>query len=95
MLEWRSQARMWAPCTMHACMHGDTWYNSGESKSTPTNAPTHHSVHKMGCVFSSGFSPCVNQCWTTINLFGLLALTFLVLAVLFSQPSSPSCYPLT
>ncbi len=62
---------MWAPC-----MHADTWYNGGQSKLAPTNAPAHHSVHEMGCVFSSGLSPCVNQCCTTVNLFWLMALTF-------------------
>jgi hypothetical protein len=32
--------------------------------------PVGHSVHRMGCVFSSGSSPYVNQHCTAVNFFG-------------------------
>ncbi len=62
-------------------------------------APVRRSVHRMGCIFSSGFSPSVNQRCTTVNLFFFLiyflcgCLTFDFVLGPFSFPTPTSILP--
>ncbi len=65
------------------------------------SAPVRRSVHRMGRMFSSDFSPCVNQRWTTGNLFFFFflfssffgCLTFYFVLGPFSFPTPTSILP--